>query len=42
MTTARTTMTAKMMNTQQSIERGSVRNGGYDSDGDGNSDDDNR
>ncbi len=39
---ARTLMTAKTTNTQQSTERGSGRNGGNDGDGDGYSDDDNR
>jgi hypothetical protein len=41
MTTARTTMMAKRMNTQQSTERGSGRNGGNDGDGDGNSNNNN-
>ncbi len=39
---ARSMMTAKITNTQQSTERGSRRNGGNVGDGDGDSEDDNR
>jgi hypothetical protein len=42
MAMARTSMTAKTMNTQQSTERGGRRNGTDDSNGDGDSKDKNR